>query len=671
MTKTWNQNSKHRVLGRAPLKQPAFLPMSRKEMDELGWDELDILFVTGDAYVDHPSFAAPLLGRWLVAHGYRVGIVAQPRWDRPDDILKMGRPRLYASVSAGAIDSMLAHYTAFRKKRHDDAYTPGGKAGARPNRASIVYSNLVRNAFPHIPVVLGGIEASLRRITHYDFWTDKLRRSILLDSKADCVVYGMGEYAMLHLAHVLDQYGDPAGTPMSYIARDVRGIAFMGTQDDIPPQAKLTELPSHEAIEADAKKLMTATLALERHVQEADGWAIQPVGKRAVILAPPAFPLEEKEMDALYDLPYAKTQHPSYTEKIPCVDMMTTSITTHRGCGGGCSFCSLALHQGRRIASRSRASIMREVQTLLSNKRFKGSISDVGGPSANMWQAYCSASPEKCRRQSCMFPKVCPNFIVNQADGIKLLRDIQSVNGIKHVRVASGVRYDLAQKEETALRAYTMEFTGGQLKVAPEHICDSVLKRMRKPGLASFENFLGAFKRYSEQAGKEQYVIPYLMSAFPGCTDDNMRELGNWLRARGWQPQQVQCFIPTPGTVATASFYAGIDEKGNPIPVAKSDAERLRQHHILMPDMGRKKTGHTKGNRGNYAAAKNGSSHRNSSRKNAHAKEAQSHKGTANQAPRQGKHGGKQGGAQNKKRGAASRAHGSGNMASPFAVNKK
>ncbi|KAF1074311.1 Ribosomal protein S12 methylthiotransferase RimO [Halodesulfovibrio sp. MK-HDV] len=606
MTKTWNQKSERPVLGRAPLTQPAFLPMSKKEMDELGWDELDILFVTGDSYVDHPSFAASLLGRWLVAHGYRVGIIAQPRWDKPDDMLVMGRPRLFASVSAGAIDSMLAHYTAFRKKRHDDAYTPGGKAGSRPNRATIVYSNLVRSAFPNIPVVIGGIEASLRRITHYDFWTDKLRRSILLDSKADCVVYGMGEYAMLHIAHVLDQYGETSGTPFSYIAQDVRGIAYMGTHDEIPSQANIVELPSHEEIDADNKKLMTATLSLERHVQEADGWAIQPVGKRAVLLAPPALPLSEDEMDELYGLPYAKAQHPSYTEKIPCVDMMTTSITTHRGCGGGCSFCSLALHQGRRITSRSKESIIQEVENLTRNKRFNGSISDVGGPSANMWQASCKADPEKCKRKSCMHPKVCPQFAVNQTKGITLLRDIQKVPGIKNVRVASGVRFDLAQKDETALRAYTMEFTGGQLKVAPEHICDAVLNRMRKPGVASFEHFLGAFKKYSEQAGKEQYVVPYLMSAFPGCTDNHMRELGNWLRSRGWQPQQVQCFIPTPGTVATASYFARIDENGEDIFVAYTDAERLRQHHILIPSVGRKESKAPQGKRGAYAGKSNG-----------------------------------------------------------------
>jgi len=647
MTKTWNHTSAHPVLGRTPLEQPAFLPMSRKEMDELGWDELDILFVTGDSYVDHPSFAASLLGRWLVGHGYRVGIVAQPRWDTTEDMLAMGRPRLFASVSAGAIDSMLAHYTAFRKKRHDDAYTPGGKAGERPNRASIVYSNLLRSAFPNIPVVIGGIEASLRRITHYDFWTDKLRRSILLDSKADCVVYGMGEYAMLHIAHVLDQYGETSGTPFSYIAQDVRGIAYMGTREDIPSQAKVVELPSHEEIEADAKKLMTATLALERHVQEADGWAIQPVGKRAVLLAPPALPLTEEEMDELYGFPYAKTQHPSYKEKIPCVDMMTTSITTHRGCGGGCSFCSLALHQGRRIASRSKESIMQEVENLTRNKRFKGSISDVGGPSANMWQAHCKASPEKCKRQSCMHPKVCPQFSVNQADGIRLLRDIQKVKGIKNVRVASGVRYDLAQKDETALRAYTMEFTGGQLKVAPEHICDSVLNRMRKPGLASFEKFLGAFKKYSEQAGKEQYVIPYLMSAFPGCTDTHMHELGNWLRARGWQPQQVQCFIPTPGTVATASYYARIDETGDEIFVARTDAERLRQHHILMPTVGRKNSTAPKGNRGAYSAKKSGADSKRSSGKRG------SGKPTGRNSQQKRNHNSGQG------------------KASPFAINKK
>lgn len=587
--------------------------MSRTEMDALGWEELDVLIVTGDGYVDHPSFAAALLGRWLVAHGFRTGVVAQPAWNTPQDVMRMGRPALFTAVTAGALDSMLAHYTAFRKKRHDDAYTPGGKAGARPNRAVMAYTGLVRQAFPGMGVVIGGIEASLRRISHYDFWTDKLRRSILPDSKADCLVYGMGESAILALAQAMDEHGPHSGIPLRELAVGIPGTAVMGRvaspdlhaadafaerpdalpakahglSPDIPDGTSAYPLPSHEAMEQNIRLLMTGTLTLERQVHEANAWAVQPVGNRAVLIAPPAAPLAEEAMDRLYALPYARKAHPAYTAPIPADSMITSSITTHRGCGGGCSFCSLALHQGRRIASRSRQSVMDEVHTLAALPHFNGSISDVGGPSANMWQATCTADPAVCRRASCMHPRVCPQFRVDQTRAVQMLRRIREEDGIRHVRVASGVRFDLAQQDETALRAYTMEFTGGQLKVAPEHICDSVLDMMRKPGLPVFEAFLQAFERYSEEAGKEQYVIPYLMSGFPGCTDDDMRRLGDWLARRGWKPQQVQCFIPTPGTVATAMYAAGIAPDGSPVYVAKTDAQRLRQHHILIPEHGR------------------------------------------------------------------------------------
>ncbi|MFI3272320.1 MAG: YgiQ family radical SAM protein [Pseudomonadota bacterium] len=600
---------------RTPLEQPDFLPTTKDEMKRLGWNELDILLVSGDAYVDHPTFGIPLLGRWLVAHGYRTGIVAQPRWDCPDDVMRMGRPRLFAGVSAGAIDSMLAHYTAFRKKRHDDAYTPGGKAGARPNRAVIVYTNLVRQAFPQLPVIIGGIEASLRRSTHFDFWTDGLRRSLLLDAKADLLVYGMGEYAMRSAAVRLDAARDERGAdaPVSDVLAGIEGTAFMSRGADFMDEiAALTgqheegesapaimTMPSHEDIVADVKKLMAATVLQERHVHAGNTWAVQAVGKRAIIFAPPAKPMETEDLDALYALPFSRRSHPSYNAPIPAEEMIRTSITTHRGCGGGCSFCSLALHQGRRIASRSRESIMLEAEGLAKasgRKSGRGvAISDVGGPSANMWQAKCTLNASKCKRESCMFPSICKGFKVKQGDAIDLLHEISGMEGVRHVRIASGVRFDLALKDEKALRAYTMEFTGGQLKVAPEHICENVLAAMRKPNVSVFKEFLDAFERFSHEAGKEQYVIPYLMSAFPSCTDNDMHYLGDWLRARGWSPQQVQCFIPTPGTVATAMFAAGIDAEGNPVTVARTDAERLRQHAILMPDMGRKPaSGHGK-----------------------------------------------------------------------------
>jgi uncharacterized radical SAM protein YgiQ len=542
-----------------------FLPTTRAEMERRGWSELDVLLVTGDAYVDHPAFGTALLGRWLEAHGCRVGVVAQPRWDSPDDVLRMGRPRLFAGAGAGALDSMLAHYTAFRKKRSDDAYTPGGCAGARPNRACIVYTGLLKRAFPGLPVVLGGIEASLRRAVHYDFWGDALRRSILVDSKADLVVYGMGERAVLEIAERLRSGKDLKGIP---------GTAFIGKPEGGE------RLPSFEELQASPKRLMEAALALERQML-AGTWAEQGHGNRRVVFAPPAAPLSTEEMDGLYALPFARRAHPSYEEPIPAVDMIQFSLTAHRGCAGGCSFCALALHQGRRISSRSRRSIEEEARGLTRHPDWKGSLTDVGGPSANMWGARCAADPSECRRASCLTPSVCPHFHDAQEALAELLRALKRVGGVQHVRVASGVRHDLAVRSEGYLRALVGEFTGGQLKIAPEHSCGRVLSLMRKPSFAAFEAFLSVFELESRRAGKEQYVVPYLMSAFPGCTDSDMRSLARWLKARGWKPQQVQCFIPVPGTVASAMFYAGIDPEGKPIPVARTDAQRLRQHRIL------------------------------------------------------------------------------------------
>ncbi len=583
---------------------PTFLPMSREELERLGWDALDVLLVTGDAYVDHPSFGAALLGRWLAAHGFRVGIVAQPRWDTPQDIARLGRPRLFAGVTAGALDSMLAHYTAFRKKRHDDAYTPGGRAGARPNRATIVYTNLVRQAFPGLPVVIGGIEASMRRASHYDFWTDKLRRSILLDSKADLLIYGMAERAILALATALQKskIKDPTPGPLQGIRGTASAVSHWPDPSDPSDRSDLSDkpswaLPSHEEIEGNPKKLMEATLLLERQAHNGSAWATQAAGKQTVVFAPPAEPLTTEELDALYALPFTRRPHPSYKEAIPAVEMVQFSITTHRGCAGGCSFCALALHQGRRIRSRSRQSILDEAARLTRHPDWKGSLSDVGGATANLWGARCAAEKgtfyfsagEKlnvpfstCRRASCLHPSICRFFVPDQAALADLLRDIARLPGVRHVRTASGVRHDVAMLDEGYVRALVGEFTGGQLKLAPEHSCDRVLWLMRKPPFKAFEQFLTVFERVSREAGKEQYVVPYLISAFPGCTDADMLALAAWLRRRGWRPQQVQCFIPTPGTVATAMYYAGVDPEGKPIHVARTDAERLRQHHMLV-----------------------------------------------------------------------------------------
>ena len=591
------------ALPQGRLRQPRFVPMSTEEMRALGWDQLDVLLINGDAYVDHPSFGNVLLARWLIHHGFRTGIVAQPGWENADDLLVMGRPRLFAGVSAGALDSLLAHYTAFRKKRHDDAYTPGGKAGARPNRACLVYANLARRAFPGLPLILGGIEASLRRVSHYDFWTDSLRKPILMDAKADLLIWGMGEKAIIECAQRLDKGEDIRGIP---------GTAWMNKLDasghpaNLPPALEgepWVALPSHDEILADSFQLLKLTQELERQVHRLDAWAFEPVGDRAVVLARPAQPLTTEEMDDLYTLPFTRLAHPRYREAIPSAEMMRTSITSHRGCGGGCSFCSLALHQGRRISSRSEQSILAEARLLGQQNVARGkgpvAISDVGGPTANMWQGHCaldsrtaqndeSAKPRvksACRRTSCCFPSVCKSFITPQRKHVELLRKVAALPEVKQARVASGVRADLALRDAEALAAYTGEFTGGQLKVAPEHCAPSVLELMRKPSLDVFEAFLESFVRQSRAAGREQYVVPYLMSGFPGCTDEDMRTLSHWLRQRHWNPQQTQCFIPTPGTIATAMFYCGRDELGEQIYVARTDAQRMRQHYILMPAM--------------------------------------------------------------------------------------
>ncbi len=560
--------------------QKSFLPMTREEMNERGWSELDVLIVTGDAYVDHPSFAAALIGRYLEHNGYRVGIIAQPNWEKVEDFQVMGRPRLYVAVTAGAIDSMLAHYTAFRKKRSDDAYTPGGLAGARPNRAVTVYANMIRRAFPKIPLVAGGIEASLRRTSHYDFWTDSLKKSLLPDAKLDLLLYGMGEKSNLEVAQKLENKKEYETT--ADVLKNIKGSARIIKLDDIPNYPNALILPSHNEILENKKLLIDATLMLEQQVHQAKQKAIQVFGDRAILLEEPSDTLTTEEIDGLYALPFTRMPHPSYKERIPSVEMMQTSITSHRGCGGGCSFCSLAIHQSRHIASRSEESIFEEINSLNNLPKFHGNISDIGGPSANMWQAKCTGDSSNCKRSSCMFPTICKFFDAPQKEHIYLLREAKNIRNVKTVRVASGIRFDLALKEKLALDAYTGEFTGGQLKVAPEHCVDHVLKEMRKPNMDAFEKFLDAFYAQSKHVHKEQYVIPYLMSAFPGCTEKDMHELKNWLKARNWKPQQVQCFIPTPTTVATACYYAECDSKGNQIYVAKTDAQRLKQHYLLV-----------------------------------------------------------------------------------------
>ncbi|MBQ7739480.1 MAG: YgiQ family radical SAM protein [Desulfovibrionaceae bacterium] len=563
--------------------------MTRAEMTACGWDELDILLLSGDAYVDHPSFAQALLGRFLVSQGFRVGVLAQPNWRDPESIKGMGRPRLFCGIGSGAVDSMLANYTAFRQKRKSDAYAPAGRMGLRPNRATIVYANLARQAFPNLPIVLGGIEASTRRLTHYDFWSDSLRKPILLDAKADVLVYGMGERAILAIAKALakgDRIKGLAGTAWVTSARDVLARDWSKEYGTV---AQII-FPSHEELLKNKDCLLNQAQLLESQIHKhAVGYEI--VGERAVVLAPPALPLTTSELDELYTLPFRRLAHPSYQEPIPAADMIKTSLTSHRGCGGGCAFCSLAMHQGRHISSRSMESIVAEATYLAQNfasKRRGGgvAISDVGGPTANMWMGVCQRKdPTKCARVSCCYPKVCPHFYVPQNEHIKLLRRIAAISGVKQVRVASGIRADLSLQDVESLKIYVREFTGGQLKLAPEHCVPHILELMRKPPLQIFEDFLAVFTSETKKIGRKQYIVPYLLSSYPGSTDDDMRELRDWLAKRHWSPKQVQCFIPTPGTVATAMYYCEKNERGEKIYVAKTDAARLRQHRILLAEM--------------------------------------------------------------------------------------
>ena len=567
------------------LKQPDFLPMSRKEMDELGWDELDFLFISGDAYVDHPSFAAALLGRLLIENGFRTGVITQPDWTDEKSIMIMGRPKLMVGISAGALDSMLAAYTAFRKKRAKDAYTPGGLSGKRPNRAVLVYSHLVRKAFPAVPIVIGGIEASLRRCVHYDFWENRLRRSIILDAKADLLIYGMGERALLETVTRLNSFSEKERSDRKFIRNsltDIRGTVYFS--DHIPCEENTIEIPSFEDIKADPSNLIKASLTMEKLLHKNnDITAFQKTGDRILVYAPPASPLNTKEMDKLYSLPFRRFQHPSYTEPVPAASMIFSSITSHRGCASGCTFCSLAVHQGRMLISRSSDSILNEATKLISHPDFKGHISDIGGPSANMWGAECTLpSHSDCKKPSCLHPVLCNHFKFDFQKWLSMLKKVKALNGVKSLRISSGFRFDLALKDKPSLIAFLSEFVGGQLKIAPEHLSDKILNLMRKPSSSLFEKFLSSFNDCLQKAGKEQYVIPYLMSAFPGCTDNDMEFIQAWLSHKNWKPQQVQCFIPTPGTVASAMFYAERDTKGNKIFVAKTDAQRLRQHGFLL-----------------------------------------------------------------------------------------
>jgi uncharacterized radical SAM protein YgiQ len=560
-------------------------------MDARGWDELDVLIVSGDAYVDHPAFGPILIARFLEGRGYRVGIVAQPRWTDPGDIARMGRPRLFVGVSAGNLDSMLNKLTAQKKVRSEDQYSPGGRPNARPNRASIVYANLCRQAFPGLPIVLGGIEASLRRIAHYDYWSDSVRRSILLDAKADLLVFGMGERAAWEIARRL-----AAGERVDQLT-DVRGTAHVRKNrrawEDVAadPSRYVTDgkpvvLPSYEEVCADKLAFARMSRMLQYETNAHNGRPLlQRHGDEAVYFNAPALPLAEGDMDALYDLPFARRPHWSYgDERVPAFDTIKHSIVTMRGCFGGCTFCSITEHEGRIIQSRSEASVLREVRALSRMEGFGGTITDVGGPTANMYKMTCKdeRTESACRRLSCVHPGICENLVTDHAPLVSLLKKVRQEPGVDRVYVASGVRYDLAARSPEFIRELARHHTGGQLSVAPEHSDPKVLDKMKKPPVEHYERFAQAFCQASEQAGKEQYLVPYFITAHPGSTLKDTVALALWLKERKLRPRQVQDFIPTPMAIATTMFFTGVDPLTmEPVPVVRDLREKKLMKSLL------------------------------------------------------------------------------------------
>ena len=565
-----------------------FLPTTREEMHQRGWDRLDVLLVNGDAYVDHPAFGAALIGRFLEGRGFKVGIISQPRWDDPSDVARMGAPRLFVGITAGNLDSMLNKLTAQKKVRSDDQYSPGGATGMRPNRATIVYSNLCRRAFKGTPIVLGGIEASLRRIAHYDYWSDSVRRSILLDAKADVLIFGMGERPVWELAQRLD-----AGETLEQV-RDLPGSAHVlnkGEWEELPRARRVADrdpvwLPSYDEVKADVVAFSRMSGAFQKETNPGNARPlVQPHGGQAVWFNPPAEPLDTAWMDELYDLPFQRAPHPSYDQPIPAFETVKHSIVTMRGCFGGCSFCSITEHEGRIIQSRSAESVLREVRALRRMGDFRGVISDVGGPTANMYQMRCrSESIERaCRRLSCVHPGVCENLVTDHQPLVQLLRKVRKEDGVRKVFIASGVRYDLAERSPEFVDELAQHFTGGQLSVAPEHVDDDVLDKMKKPGVESYDRFAEMFACASEKAGKDQHLVPYYISGHPGSTLDSMIQLALYLKDKGLRPRQVQDFIPTPMSMATSMYVTGLDPfSQEPVYTAKSLREKRMQKALLQ-----------------------------------------------------------------------------------------
>jgi uncharacterized radical SAM protein YgiQ len=558
---------------------PAFLPTSAEEMRARGWDQADVVFVSGDAYVDHPSFAAAILGRVLESKGLRVAILPQPDWRSADAWRALGRPRLFYAVSAGNMDSMINHYTANRKRRNDDAYSPGGRIGLRPDRPTAVYAQRCREAFAGVPVVVGGVEASLRRLAHYDYWSDTVRPSILVSSKADLLVYGMGERPIIEIARRLGEGATPKDL------RDMRGVCYLlGKKEAIPEDA--VELPSFEEVRRDKRRFATATRLHHRETNPLNARRLtQRHGDRVLVHNAPTLPLEESELDAAYDLPYLRRPHPRYREPVPAHTMIKDSVTIMRGCFGGCTFCSITMHEGRTIQSRSERSILEEVGRIAKQEGFKGTISDLGGPTANLYRMRCT-KPEVekiCRRLSCLHPKICPLLGTSHGPTLRLLRKARRVAGVRRVFVASGIRMDVANLDLEYVEEVARHHTGGHLKIAPEHTSDRVLDLMKKPSREACDTFARKFEEASRRAGKEQYLVPYFIASHPGSTVDDMIDLAVFLKQRGYRPRQVQDFIPAPMDVATTMYYTGLDPMTmRPVAAARRLRERKVQRALLQ-----------------------------------------------------------------------------------------
>ena len=558
-----------------------FLPICRRDMEERGWNELDFVFISGDAYVDHPSFGPAIICRLLEKHGYKVGIIPQPDWHTTKDFDRLGKPRLGFLVSAGNMDSLLNKFTAAKKVRHEDAYSPGGQAGHRPERATIVYCNRLRELYPDVPIIIGGIEASLRRMAHYDYWSNAIRRSILVDSQADLLIYGMGERAILEIAADLQQ-----GVEVANI-QDVHGTCYRVPNKDYAWD--YIELPSFEAVRKD-KKTFAEAFKIEyleqdpirgrKLLQQNDEWC--------VVQNPPAMPLSEEQMDEVYDLPYMRTYHPIYEKAggVPAIKEVQFSLVSQRGCFGGCNFCAIISHEGRIIQRRSHASLIREAKILTHMKGFKGYIHDVGGPTANFRRTSCDGQLKRgtCRGKPCLSPEPCKLLVADHSDYIKLLRELRSLPGVKKVFVRSGIRFDyLLLAKDDFLYELCKYHVSGQLKIAPEHISDRVTRLMGKSNRAVYLRFVEKFRRMNERLGKKQYLVPYFMSSHPGSELSDAVELAEFIRDMGYHPQQVQDFIPTPGTLSTCMWYTGLDPMtGEKVYSAKSYEEKRMQRALMQ-----------------------------------------------------------------------------------------